>query len=213
MKRLVDDWSLDDPASGELPAGAPEHFQHEGLAECVEPAGIPTECEPERMVQIAIEVGAMGPKVLAAMVDLCKSGRIEVLLDLVEKAPSSEEAAPVWDFLVKERILDRFSRSPRIDIPRSSLVSVPKSSGLPPRLVLLDAAPGLRRREDADAVLRPRSSRSGTRWAWLPRAAFRCASVIQREFLALLGRLSTLPSGFSPRITLANSDPRCAAKP
>ena len=69
------------------------------------------------MVQIAIEVGAMGPQIRAAMSELCRTGRAEVLLDLVERAPSADAGAPVWDFLKEERILEKLLGQQRLDIP------------------------------------------------------------------------------------------------
>jgi hypothetical protein len=59
----------------------------------------------------------MGPQVRAAMVGLWKQGRADVLLDLVERAPNADAAAPVWDFLVAERTLDSLLSQDRIDIP------------------------------------------------------------------------------------------------
>ena len=78
---------------------------------------MPTECEPERLIQIAMEVGSMGPQVDAAMADLRKLGRVDVLLDLVERAPSPEAAKPVWDFLREGRVLDVLLEQQRVDMP------------------------------------------------------------------------------------------------
>src|SRR5205814_2716140 len=117
MRRLVDDWSLDDPNPD---AYRQALEQMAGLRNAsprpTSSGAVPTECEPERTVQIAIEVGAMGPQVRAAMIDLCKAGRAEVLLDLVERAPSPDSGAPVWEFLKGERILEKLLAQPRLDM-------------------------------------------------------------------------------------------------
>jgi hypothetical protein len=205
MRRLVDDWSLDDPHPESYRKALESISSTRGLADTVSSSGIAIECEPERMVQIAIEVGAMGPQVRAAMVDLCKSGRVQVLLDLVEKAPSPEEAAPVWDFLVGERILESLLEEVRIDIPLvRRFVQRLGSSAAP---ILLDAAlvfDDAKTRAQFYELLESFGDDVGTLAA---RRIPEAPPVIQREFLALLGRLTTLPPGFSPNDYLTNPEP------
>jgi hypothetical protein len=205
MRRLVDDWSLDDPHPESYRQALQSISGTRGLAESASSAGIPTECEPERMVQIAIEVGGMGPQVRSAMVDLCKAGRVEVLLDLVEKAPSPEEAAPVWDFLVAERILESLLEQSRIDIPL--VRRFVQRLGASAASILLDAAlvfDDAKTRAQFYELLQSFGDEVGSVAA---RRIPDAPPVIQREFLALLGRLSTLPSEFSPRDYLVNPDP------
>src|SRR3954470_2203538 len=117
MKRLVDDWTLDDPnpeayrqALTTMSSSRSPSERHSNGTTAA------TECEPERMVQIAIEVGSMGPQVEAAMNELARLGRIDVLLDLVERAPTPEMGAPVWDFLARQRVLESLLEHQRIDI-------------------------------------------------------------------------------------------------
>ena len=204
MRRLVDDWSLDDPHPESYRLALQNISSTRGLAESASTAGIATECEPERMVQIAIEVGAMGPQVQTAMVDICKSGRVEVLLDLVEKAPSPEEAAPVWDFLVGERILESLLEQTRIDIPlvRRFVQRLGPSAAS----ILLDAAlvfDDAKTRAQFYELLQSFGDEVG---AIAARRIPDSPPVIQREFLALLGRLTTLPPNFSSADYLGNAD-------
>lgn len=205
MKRLVDDWTLDDPHPESYRQALQNISSTRGLAESASSAGIPTECEPERMVQIAIEVGGMGPQVQAAMVDLCKSGRAEVLLDLVEKAPSPEEAAPVWDFLVREQIFELLLEQPRIDIPlvRRFVQRLGPSAAS----ILLDAAlvfDDTKTRAQFYELLQSFGDEVGIVAA---RRIPDAPPIMQREFLALLGRLTTLPSGFSAADYLGSPEP------
>lgn len=204
MRRLVDDWSLADPHPESYRQALQSISSTRGLAESASTAGIPTECEPERMVQIAIEVGSMGPQVRSAMVDLCRSGRVEVLLDLVEKAPSPEEAAPVWDFLVGERILESLLEQTRIDIPLVRRFA--QRLGPSAASILLDAAlvfDDAKTRAQFYELLQSFGDEVG---AVAARRIPDAAPVIQREFLALLGRLNILPPNFSPRDYLGNAD-------
>ncbi|GAC1457739.1 MAG: hypothetical protein PVSMB1_07580 [Gemmatimonadaceae bacterium] len=197
MRRLVDDWTLDDP-NPEAYRQALENMS--GLRTATEPPSgkpLPTEIEPERLVQIAIEVGTMGPQVRAAMVDLCKGGRAEVLLDLVERAPSAEAASPVWEFLTEERILEALLQQQRIDMPLISRFV---------RLIGVGAAPTLL---SAAAVFEDAKTRSqfydllqslgpGVSTEIAGRVSD-APAFLQRELLSLLGRLGALPSGFSAR--------------
>ncbi len=204
MRRLVDDWTLDDPN--------PEAYRQalESISSSRNPAtktsndAIPTDIEPERMVQIAIEVGSMGPQVRAAMVDLCRAGRAEVLLDLVERAPTPESVAPVWEFLKGERILEGLLQQPRIDMPL--VARFVKRLGIETASTLLSVAAVF---EDAKTraqfydLLQSLGDEVG------PSMAERIANsppVMQRELLAQLGRLGALPSGFSARSYLDSEE-------
>jgi len=204
MRRLIDDWSLDDPNPEAYRQALQQMSSTRAATKPTANGAVPTDCEPERMVQIAIEVGAMGPQVRAAMIDLCQSGRAEVLLDLVERAPNAPAGAPVWDFLVEEKILDSLLKQPRLDIPLiARFVKRIGPSAVP---ALLAAGVSF---EDAKAraqfyelllslgedIGQPVTEQIGG-----------APPVVQRELLVLLGKLSALPAGFSPRALLNSED-------
>jgi hypothetical protein len=204
MRRLVDDWSLDDPNPEAYRKVLENMSSSKGDGKAAVSA-VPTECEPERMVQIAIEVGAMGPQVRAAMSALCKSGRANLLLDLVERAPDADAGAPVWEFLLGERILDTLLNQPRVDFPLVGRFA--RRIGIPAAPSLLAATSAY---EDAkirtqfydllesmgDAVGPAVSER-------IPEAS----PVIQRELIALIGRLGAMPANFSVAAYMLNPEP------
>jgi hypothetical protein len=205
MRRLVDDWTLDDPNPEAYRQVLESMSGPRSAAQKLSSDAVPTEIEPERMVQIAIEVGSMGPQVRAAMVDLYKAGRTEVLLDLVERAPTVEAGEPVWEFLKRERVLEALLQLPRVDM--SLVARFARRTGIAIAPMLLSAAAVF---EDAKIrgqfydVLQSLGDDVGTP------VAERIAdspTVIQRELLALIGRLGTLPSDFSAINYLANEDP------
>ena len=205
MRRLVDDWSLDDPNPEAYRRALEKMSSTRGIAQSTISDGVATECEPERMVEMAIEVGAMGPQVRAAMIALCNAGRVELLLDLVEKAPSSDAGAPVWDFLTGEHVLESLLEQVRVDIPLVSRFVRRLGASAAPNL--LDSAlvfDDAKTRAQFYELLESLGEEVG------PLAARRipdAAPVIQRELLALLGRLGSLPAGFSARDYLGNADP------
>jgi hypothetical protein len=204
MRRLVDDWSLDDP-NPEAYRQALESMSSRNVVQKTSSPALPTEIEPERMIQIAIEVGAMGPQVRAAMSDLCKAGRTEVLLDLVERAPSEEAGAPVWEFLKGKRILDDLLQQPRVDMPL--VARFVKRIGIAAAPTLLSAAAVF-----DDAKIRAQfydlvQSAGDQAGAAVAERIPDAPPAMQRELLALLGRLSTLPSDFSAINYLASDEP------
>ncbi|HXI99293.1 MAG TPA: hypothetical protein VNG73_10140, partial [Gemmatimonadaceae bacterium] len=204
MRRLVDDWSLDDPN--------PEAYRQalESMSSSRKPAtkasndAIPTDIEPERMVQIAIEVGSMGPQVQAAMTDLCRAGRAEVLLDLVERAPTAEAGAPVWEFLKGERVLDSLLQQPRIDMPLVTRFVKRIGIGAAPTLLAVAAVfEDAKTRAQFYDLLQSLGDDVGSTMAQrIPDAP----PAMQRELLAQLGRLGALPSGFSARSYLDSEE-------
>lgn len=205
MRRLVDDWSLDDPNPEAYRQALENISSTRGIAESASSDGAATECEPERMVQIAIEIGAMGRQVRAAMVGLCKSGRAELLLDLVEQAPSADAGAPVWDFLVGEQVLESLLERTRVDIPLVSRFV--RRLGVSTAPILLDSAlvfDDAKIRAQFYELLQSLGDDVGPA---LVRRIPDASPAIQRELLALVGRLTAFPTGFSARGYLGNIDP------
>jgi hypothetical protein len=204
MRRLLDDWSLSDPNPEAYSKALESMSSGRTAAEKPSAKALPTECEPERMVQIAIEVGAMGPQILAAMVDLCKAGRVDVLLDLVERAPSEEAAAPVWEFLQRERILDFLLEQQRVDMPLVARFVKRIGIGTAPTLLSAAAAfEDVKTRTQFYDLLQSLGDQAGAAIAERIAAS---PPAVQRELLGLLGRLAALPTGFSARSFLESDE-------
>jgi hypothetical protein len=205
MKRLVDDWSLDDPNPEAYRQALENISSTRGMAESASTNGIATECEPERMIKIAIEIGAMGPQIHSAMTGLYKSGRADVLLDLVEQAPKGGAATPVWDFLVEEGVFESLFGQERIDLPLvGRFVRKLGASAAPTLLSAVVVFDDAKIRAQFYDLLQPFGDDVGAALAArIPGAP----PAVQRELLALLGRLTALPSGFSPHEYLENSEP------
>jgi hypothetical protein len=205
MRRLVDDWSLDDPN----PEGYRQVLQNmssvKGPSEEQPAATLVTECEPERMIQIAIEVGAMGPQVSAAMFGLLKAGRPNVLLNLVEAAPTPGAAAPIWDFLLEESVFEDLLARERVDMPLVSRFARRLGASAAPALVA--AAVGYEdprfRTQFYDLLHSLGDAVGGAVAGRIPEAP----PPVQRELLALLGRLDSLPAEFAAADFLLSPDP------
>jgi hypothetical protein len=204
MRRLVDDWSLDDP-NPEAYRKVLENMSSSGGNGDAAASAVPTECEPERMVQIAIEVGAMGPQVRAAMSALCKSGRASVLLDLVERAPDADAGAPVWEFLLGERVLDALLDQERVDFPLVGRFA--RRIGVPAAPLLVTATNAY---EDAKIRVQFYELLESLGDGVGPTVADGISGappVVQRELIALIGRLGAMPANFSVMDYLLNPEP------
>lgn len=208
MRRLIDDWSLDDP-NPEAYRQVLESVSNTRSSNSPHPEDPArtqtTECEPERMIQIAIEVGATGPPVYGAMTTLLRAGRIDVLMNLVDRAPNASAGALIWDFLLEEQALEVLLAQQRIDFGLVGRLAhrIGRSAAGP----LLDAALTL-----DDAKIRGQfyellySLGEGIERAVAARIPH-VSTTVQRELLAFLGRFPSVPAGFSPSDFLVNAEP------
>jgi hypothetical protein len=204
MRRLVDDWTLDDPNPEAYRQALESMSSMRKAAEKPSNGALPTECEPVRMVQIAVEVGAMGPQVRAAMIDLHKTGHDDVLLDLVERAPTEAAGAPVWDFLVSARVFESLLEEQRVDMLLVGRFA--KRIGIGAAPILISAATVFEDAKTRNQFYDLLQSLGDAVGATIVERIPGTPPVVQRELLALLGRLGSLPSGFSPRSYLDNEE-------
>lgn len=204
MKRLVDDWSLDDPNPAAYRAALESMSKLGGAARENGGNAVPTECEPERLLKISIELGATGPQVRAAMIALKDQQRFDILLDLVEGAPSAEAGAPVAEFLAAEHVFEAVLGAERVDFALAGRFARRVGAASVPTIV--DAVLGVedpKLRLPYYELLESMGDDAGQEIAArLPNSP----PQIQREFLALLGRLPQLPPGFSARPYLRNAE-------
>jgi hypothetical protein len=139
------------------------------------------------------------------MASLCRAGRAEALLDLVEQAPKGGAATPVWDFLIEEGVFESLFKRPRIDMPL--VTRFVRRLGATATPTLLSAAvvfDDAKMRLQFYELLQPFGDEVA------PAVAERIPDApptVQRELLALLGRLNTLPPGFSAENYLGHSEP------
>ncbi|HMA41651.1 MAG TPA: hypothetical protein VKP10_16360 [Gemmatimonadales bacterium] len=203
VRSLLTGWELEDPN----PAGygaALQRMSQAGPA-LVAPMERMHAAEPERLVQMSLEVNAVGPHIYRACAELVNSGRLSLLLDLLEQAPGTA-AAELWnravspdtvrwllqhepaDFATVDRLLPRLAAQaaePLLDALAASEVRATRRAILE-RLVRLGPALG----QSITARL------SDERW------------YVKRNLLTLLDLLPELPPGFSALQWLGDSDPR-----
>ncbi|HJQ09992.1 MAG TPA: hypothetical protein VJ840_03100 [Gemmatimonadaceae bacterium] len=205
MRRLVDDWTLEDPNPDAYRQALENVSSLRNMNDKPANGAQPIDVEPERLIQIAIEIGAIGPQVHLAMEHMQRAGRIDALLDLVERAPSVGAAAPVWDFLIEQRAFESLLQQQRLDLPLITRFARRFGPSAAPALLsaalLIDEAKT--RSHIYDLLLGMGDATGNEVVKRLPEAT----TVIQRELLALLGKLHTVPAGFSTPTYLDSEDP------
>jgi hypothetical protein len=195
VDRLVNQWSLDD-ANPEDYNKALEHMSRRPTAPPVhnDSASADGACEPERIVEMALEIGAMGGTLWRAVDRLGQGEGIARLLDLLEGAPQRPTAEAILARLTDQGLLRRLLKAERIDL------------GIVERLVRLvgkESAPLLLEAADETSETKARErlyelvaefgaaavSPTARRLAEASKGGGRPAA--QRDLLALLGRVLT----------------------
>jgi hypothetical protein len=205
MRRLVDDWTLEDPNPDAYREALENMSSLRNISDKQTNGAQPIDVEPERLIQIAVEIGATGPQVQMAMEHLERIGRIDTLLDLVERAPSPGAAAPIWDFLVEEGAFETLLAQQRLDL--SLIARFVKRLGIAAAPALLATAITIeetKTRGQFYELLLTLGDRIGDE---IVRRLPEATTPVQRELLGMIGKLGVLPPVFSPHAYLESEDP------
>ena len=218
--RLVGQWSLDDP-NPEAYRAVLEHASRNGGSSGA--AAMPAAnggdatpavaCEPERIVEMALELGTMGPALWRAVERLTRDGAAARLVELLDGAPDQATIAAVLQRIGADGTIHRLLKGDRIDFGVVERLVRLVGIGIVP--LLLEAA-----EEATDAKARERLydfvanagpkaiSPTARRLAEAMQGGGR--ATVQRELIALLGRLLTpempLPAEIDLRRFLKNDD-------
>ena len=116
VERLVGSWSLNDPNPTTYSA-ALSQMAHAQPAPASATAPARYECEPARIVGIALEIGASGDRVRSAISAMLDAGQIGELLDLLDTAPDPRSviARELWARIADRDPLRMLLASTRID--------------------------------------------------------------------------------------------------
>ncbi len=192
--QLISDWDLQDP-NPEAYSSVLQHMAHTAPVQSSNASEFVL--EPEEMLQIGLEIGEAGPRVIAAAERLIAEGKTRRLAELLDQA--SQESGAI------ERFWERLVTS---DLLRQALAEQPTDFALVERFALRLADRAAEPLLDALASADDRS----TRWNLIriltalgdpvaPALAARLPDApwfVQRNLLVLLGRLGNWPDEFSP---------------
>lgn len=211
VTRLIAQWSLDDP-NPDAYRMALETMSRSAPA--MESAGLSMRCEPERIVQMGLEIGALGPTLWRAVDQLCDERRLVALLDVVDAAPDAALADAVWSHLGDRRIVGEMLAAERPDMEAiRRVVRRFRLAALVPALDALEAIDDARVREPihdvlADLAAEDPSGDVGAELAGLIVRRLATARMPQlRELLTLLARLDATPEELDARSWLHHSEP------
>ena len=205
VKQLGSEWNIDDPSPADY-KNALAGLSRQAPILGMEPVWVEAP-EPDRIIQISLELDETGPMVEKAVNDMLAAKRLGELLELLESTPAGTEALEtLWDwtaqpetvlqllraeppgFEMLDRLLPRLdarSADPMIEVLGES-ESAARSDAIIERLVQL--GPGVR----------PKAVN------WLVDERWH----VRRNMLALLSRFDDLPEDFSPAPYLVDPDPR-----
>jgi hypothetical protein len=200
VQQLITGWQLDDPnpdgyrlALDKMSRAAPVFQQSDDALPC----------EPERLLQMGIEIQILGEPVWRSLDQLASRADLAPLLDMLEASPEGWMRDALWRHIATaDRLHQQLARDP-VNIPVVQRLATRMKLGAAE--ALLDAlemsddrmAPGY---VDMLAALGPEvgplvaSRITGARWG------------VQRLLLVVLGKLATLPDGFDTREFLRHPD-------
>jgi hypothetical protein len=194
VAQLIANWELEDPNPSEYTAVLEGMVRSAPVERAAEAET--ADCEPEVVLQIALETGCTGPRVLAAVDRLAREGRTDRLMALLADAPTADSADALWRYIATPARL------------RSALAVIPVDfaavEGLAIRLGASAADPLLDYLEaSTDRAGRARALKVliGIGPAAAASAAARFVQApwyVQRNVLVLLRTVHAWPAEFSP---------------
>ena len=199
VRRLISSWELADPNPDDYTAALDSISRHTAQSDGDGAAG----ADPERLLQLALEVSTIGPNVEKVFVQMLARPDITPVLDLVEAAPASP---------AREMLLDRIVTPNRlVDVLHAETPNTKLGERLALRLRLVAVDPIINLLEDEEERLHGWACDMLVRLADAsrPRVAERLADApvqTQRQLLHVIDRLGEWPEGFCPERYLTSAD-------
>jgi hypothetical protein len=200
VQQLITGWQLDDPnpdgyrlALEKMSRAAPVFRQSDDALPC----------EPERLLQMGLEIQILGEPVWRSVDALATRIDLVPLLDLLDVAPEGWMRDALWRHIAtSDRLHQQLARDPVNVAVVQRLVSRMELSAAEPLLDALETADDRMASAYVDML-----SALGTDVG--PLVAMRIAGArwgVQRLLLVILGKLATLPDGFAPREFIRHPD-------
>jgi hypothetical protein len=203
VARLIGDWELEDPNPTRYTAIL------EGMVRnSPDEPGAATEsgCDPEIIIQMALELACIGPAVYAAADSLLAQKQLGKLMHLLESMPHTSASEALWSHIATtERVTAELQAIP---MDQQAVAMLVQRIGLKAANSLLDCL----------ATSEDRSTRATVLKHLLvlgpevgPLAAARLVDApwyVQRNIVLLIGRLGQWPPGFTPMTYAVSPDAR-----
>lgn len=200
VQQLMSGWRLADPN----PDGY--RLALEGMSRAAPLFDAPRQAfppEPERMLQMALEVGGSGDALWRAVDDLVAKGRFSVMFDLLERSPATHVAGRVWERVVTPDRLRELTQQDTLPMPIVERMA--RHLGFAAVEPLLDAYEAERHMKPV-AELLPALGDDAAELVIVRMEGARAQAL--RAWLQLLQRFERLPAGWSARGLLrVHADP------
>ena len=204
VKRLIEGWNLGDPNPDAYRFALDAMSQHSTAPFKLSGDG---EIEPERIIEMSLELGVMGPPTERALDMLAAAGRLGEIVAMLDAGAGDEKIrTALWAKISTPSILKALLDAPQPDLPL--LERLVQTIGADAADLLLDAIENAEERSarwrllDLLARLGPLIAESAVKR--LDGAPWQ----VQRNLLVLLGRLPSIPPGFSPAKFVTHAEPR-----
>jgi len=200
MTKLISEWNLDDPN----PTAYGKVLQRMAMSSKAPSTNPYIECEPERIVQMGLELSSGGPRFDNALDAILNSAHLETMLDLLDNAPDKEFAESVWMYLDSKDILWAALNEARIDIAVvERLVRRKRLSAVEAILDVAEPLKDSRLREKLFDLLLPLGDDIGP---FLARRIEGTRAEVRRDLFLLLGKLKNIPPAFDASRFLLHTD-------
>ncbi|MBI2403763.1 MAG: hypothetical protein HYV20_13725 [Gemmatimonadetes bacterium] len=203
VAELVRGWSLDDPNPDAYRAG----LQRIAWSD---PRGARSDvrhaAEPERILQMALELRITGPAVDRAVLSLVEQGELAKVVRALSGSEDEQSAAAIWQQLATDEVIRRTVTTEPLDVALLDLL-LPRA-GMAAAEPLLDALVASNSSQTRRALL-DRVTQLGRGVGPLAVERLRDASwFVQRNMLGILRGLPERPAGFDARPFAEHPDAR-----
>ncbi|HWZ58446.1 MAG TPA: hypothetical protein VNW46_05660 [Gemmatimonadaceae bacterium] len=205
VRELINGWTLPDPSTG----GYGRVLDHLALPAEARPieSGVSQLCEPERVVEVCLELRNSGPALWDAVAALVARGDIDVVFDTLDKLPPDDPVVA----LARTRLATPEHFRALLDSPSVSaqrIEELARRVGAPATEALLDALAGADgravRRRLLDVLAKLGDGVGAVVVNRLPGAPW----YVQRNLLLIMGGMTTWPAGFTPATYVGHADAR-----
>jgi hypothetical protein len=201
MGKLIAQWNLDDPN----PTAYGRALQQMSRQKAAASTSPYIECEPERIVQMGMELGTTGPRFDLALDALINSAHLELLLDVLDSAPDAQFAESVWQYLDSKDILWAALSEARLDFGvLERLLQRKQLSAVDAFLDTAERTTDPRLRERLLDTLLILGDDIGP---FIARRIDGSRAELRRELFLLLGKLKDIPPGLDVARFLLHTDP------
>ncbi len=204
VKTLVADWTLKDPNPGAY-SDALRKMAESDRSEAVSPQQV-FRPESKRLLQMALEVDTSGPGVSRAVNDLLEEGELKWVLTTLETADDSTVKAMIWYEITRAEVVRRMLEREPIDTEALDLMLPKLGAGAAEAMlkVLAESNSSQTRRVLLDRVVKLGPEIGQLILKFLDDERW----FVQRNMLALLSHLPSLPNGFKGDAFMQHADPR-----